>query len=119
MPARLARVLSRGGGTHQITERAVRMMVRAGYAQRWEASDGSVIISQLRSEPGGDVCDLWLAEGTLQPLLELHEQVIEWAKDQGCRKMRIIGRPGWQRCLENYTQTGVVLERDLWTDTIL
>ena len=113
---RLARVLSRGGAGHGITERAVRAMVRQGVAQRWEASDGSTLVTQLRSEPGGDVCDLWLAEGTLAPLLELHEQVCLWAKDQGCRKMRIIGRPGWQKVLSDYTQTGVVLERDLWVE---
>jgi hypothetical protein len=113
---RLARVLSRGGAGHGITERAVRAMVRQGLAQRWQASDGSVIVSQLRSEPGGDVCDLWLAEGTLAPLLELHEEVCAWARDQGCRKMRIIGRPGWQKVLSGYDQTGVVLERELWVE---
>jgi hypothetical protein len=113
---RLARVLSRGGGGHGITERAVRALVRQGVAQRWEASDGSVIVSQLRSEPSGDVCDLWLAEGSLEPLLELHQEVCAWARDQGCRKMRIVGRPGWQRVLTGYEQTGVVLEKQLWVE---
>jgi len=91
-------------------------MVRQGLAQRWQASDGSTIVSQLRSEPGGDVLDLWLAEGRLEPLLELHLEVQAWARDQGCRKMRIIGRPGWERVLTGYVKTGVVLECELWVE---
>jgi hypothetical protein len=88
---RLARVLARGPAGHGITERAVRAMVRQGVCQRWEASDGSTIISQLREEPGGCVLDIWLAEGSLQPLLVLHEEVYAWAKEQGCRKMTSFG----------------------------
>ena len=91
-------------------------MVRQGLAQRWEASDGSTVISQLRSEPGGDVCDIWLAEGALEPLIELHEQIVLWAKDQGCRKMRIIGRKGWLRVVPGYRETATVMERELWVE---
>jgi hypothetical protein len=112
---RLARVLA-GPLANGITEKMVRSMVRQGMAQRWETADKSTVVTMLRSEPGGDVCDVWLAEGTMAPLLELHEQICLWAKDQGCRKMRITGRDGWLRVVPGYRKIATVMERDLWAE---
>jgi hypothetical protein len=40
--------------------------------------------------------------------------VIEaWARSIGCDTMLIMGRPGWQRALEGYRRTAVVLEKKL------
>ena len=109
---RLARVLARqdSGG---ITERQVRSMVRQGLAQRWETADGSIVITQLKTENTGDVCLVWLAEGSLDPLLELHEAICAWAVEMGCKKMRIVGRDGWLRVVPGYRKVATVMERNL------
>lgn len=106
----LARVLRRFPGT---TPAAVLAEVRAGRAQLWDAGEGNVIVSQLRSEPGGEVCVMWLAAGELAPLIEKHEEIVRWAKGQGCVRMRIIGRRGWLKVLSSYREMGVVMERSI------
>ena len=109
---RLARVLARpeAGG---VTEQMVRLMVRQGLAQRWESNDGSVVISQLKSEPAGNVCLVWLAQGQLGPVVELHERICEWARKMDCKRMRIVGRKGWIRVVPGYREVATVMERDL------
>jgi hypothetical protein len=91
----------------------VRHMLRDGLCQRWDASDGSTVITRLRKEPDGEVCVVWLAEGTMEPLLELHERICEWAKEQGCDRMRIVGRDGWLRVVPGYRKVATVMEREL------
>lgn len=96
-----------------VTAAMVRQMMREGLAQRWEASDGSTVVTQLRQEPAGGVCLVWLAEGTMAPLLELHEAICAWAREQGCQRMRIVGRKGWLKVVPGYREVATVMERDL------
>lgn len=105
----LERVLARTGGG--VTARHVRLMCQQGKAQRWVTDDGSVVVTQLLSEPDGDVCSVWLAEGSLSPLLELHEKIVAWARAEGCVRMRITGRDGWLRVVPGYAKTATVMER--------
>ena len=113
--ASLERVLARPG-MGGVTLRHVRAMVAEGLAQRWVAADGSVVVTQLLHEPAGTVCLIYLAEGALASLLELHERILAWATGQGCVKMRIMGRRGWQRVLPGYRAIATVMERDLWAE---
>lgn len=53
---------------------------------------------------GGDNMSRWL------PLLE---QIETYARNEGCSCVRIYGRKGWSRVLENYAVKHVVLERPL------
>jgi hypothetical protein len=53
---------------------------------------------------GGKDMSRWLA------LLEIIEA---YARAEGCSRMRIFGRKGWQRVLETYHTTNIVLEKDL------
>lgn len=53
---------------------------------------------------GGDDMSNWLG---------LIEQIETYAKNEGCKRSRIIGRPGWQRVLANYRRSFVILERQL------
>jgi hypothetical protein len=36
-----------------------------------------------------------------------------WAKIEGCKKVTIVGRPGWMKLLRNYRQREVMLELEL------
>lgn len=106
----LDRVLARFPGT---TTDAVVRQVLDGEAQLFDAGPGSVIVTQLRDEPTGLICCIWLAAGELAPLLAKHEEVLAWARAQGCDRMRIVGRRGWLRTLPAYKEVGVVMETEL------
>lgn len=37
----------------------------------------------------------------------------EWARENGCERMRLLTRPGWERVLTDYKKTHVVLEKEI------
>ena len=45
--------------------------------------------------------------------LPLFELIEKYAAEEGCVKMRIYGRPGWQRVLQGYLPEYVILEKQL------
>lgn len=45
--------------------------------------------------------------------LPLIAEIEQFARDEGCSAMRIIGRKGWQRILADYKATYVVMDRKL------
>ena len=59
------------------------------------------------------VCTVTACSGhQMERWLPLFSRIEKYAKDEGC-KMRIYGRPGWQRVLDGYKVEHVVLEKDL------
>jgi hypothetical protein len=60
------------------------------------------------------VCVLTACGGRdMRRWLELLEQIEAYARAEGCSRIRIFGRKGWQRMLENYHVSNIVLERKL------
>ena len=45
--------------------------------------------------------------------LPLFSKIEQYAKDEGCSTMRIIGRKGWERVLDGYRVEYVILEKAL------
>lgn len=45
--------------------------------------------------------------------LPLLSRIEKYAKDEGCKCIRIYGRKGWERVLKNYRVEHVILERQL------
>lgn len=45
--------------------------------------------------------------------LAVHAKIEQYARDEGAKALRIIGRRGWQRALKDYRMTNVILEKDL------
>jgi hypothetical protein len=45
--------------------------------------------------------------------LPLFEKIEQYAKDEGCTKMRIYGRKGWERVLDGYKTNYVIIEKEL------
>ena len=64
---------------------------------------GSDLVCVLTACGGKDM-DSWL------PLLG---KIEEYAKAEGCKSLRIFGREGWQRVLDGYERSAVVLEKAL------
>ena len=60
------------------------------------------------------VCTLTACSGhQRERWLPLFVRIEKYAKDEGCRAMRIYGRPGWERVLDGYRREYVILEKAL------
>jgi len=61
-----------------------------------------------------NVCTLMACAGHgRERWLPLFERIEKYAKDEGCKTMRIFGRRGWERVLGGYHVEHVVLEKVL------
>ena len=45
--------------------------------------------------------------------LHLRARIEKYAKDEGCNRVRLYGRPGWERVLDGYRKEYVILEKIL------
>lgn len=105
--------LALAGRTHRLAD--VRAMVEAGEAQLW-AGGQSAMVTLIEDDPCERRLLIWLAGGDLDELLEEFRAPMErWARAQGCRRVLIIGRPGWERALKNHAYAPVarILAKEL------
>lgn len=105
--------LAHAGRTHSLTD--VKAMVAAGEAQLWVA-DAAAMVTMIEDDPCERRLLIWLAGGDLQTLLEQFRLPMErWAKAQGCRRVLLIGRPGWERALKTfgYAPAARILAKEL------
>lgn len=92
--------------------------VLAGDALLWLAYRKPVIeaaaVTQITQGDSGKVCTIVACGGSQRVRwLDLIGGIENYARQQDCRKTRIIGRKGWQRVLKKYSATKVLLERTL------
>lgn|SRR4051812_45926859 len=92
--ARLARALEYGGGTHTVDD--VIGMVRTGAAQFWEHGDGA-IVTELYQYPRLKAVSFWLMSGTIPDCMALEDDIVAWARGEGCTVAISTGRKGWGR----------------------
>jgi N-acyl-L-homoserine lactone synthetase len=62
------------------------------------------------------VCDLRITTGEqFERWFNYMDQICEWARKEGCKKMEIFARPGWERILKHkgFRKTHVQIEREL------
>lgn len=60
------------------------------------------------------VCTLTACSGhQRERWLPLFVTIEKYAKAEGCKAMRIYGRPGWERVLDGYRREYVILEKAL------
>lgn len=88
-----------------------------GDALVWIAFNGSIkaAASTVLQKIGPEkVCVLTACGGNdMHDWLPLLAKIEAYAKAEGCKAMRIFGRAGWQRVLDGYEQSAVVLEKAL------
>ena len=93
-----------------------------GTMQLWVAWDNEVkkvkcvCVTELRQYPKYKVCDCKITTGTnFKSWVDFMDLVMKWAQKQGCKKMEIFTRPGWERILKpkGFVKTHVQLERIL------
>lgn len=80
----------------------------------WLAWNGTSIEAAATTQLIRPVCVLTACSGhQRERWLPLFERIENYAQDEGCSTMRIIGRPGWQRVLDGYRVEYVILEKAL------
>jgi hypothetical protein len=96
--------------------------LKSGHMQLWMAVDGKsnkvicVCVTEIRKYPNHKVCDLRITTGEqFERWVGFMDQICEWARSNGCKKMEIFARPGWERILKQrgFNKTHVQLEKDL------
>lgn len=96
---------------HDIVD--VRQAIEAGNAQLW-CGDKSVLVTELIAFPRRKVCRVWLAAGDKTELVEAMLPDVEaWAAEKGCAAVEVVGRKGWARLLDGYTQPAVCLSKEI------
>jgi hypothetical protein len=109
----LAAALAQAGGTHRLED--VRRLVESGQAQFWAAADAAVV-TVVEEDPCERRLLVWLAGGRLATLLgEMLPGVEAWARGQGCARLLLIGRAGWERAMKpmGYAPLARVIAKDL------
>ena len=102
--------LAYGGGTHTLTQ--VLDAIIAGKAQFF-SMENSAIVTEIVDYPQKSTCRIWLAGGNMDELMEAEKQICQWAREQGCSGMEVVGRKGWERQLKEYTPASIILTKEL------
>lgn len=103
--------LARSGGTHDWYDIVAGVM--NGNLQLWPKPEG-VLVTEIITYPRKRVLNVFLGGGKLTELEAMHEEVIAWAKEQGCTCARISGRKGWERAYKarGWVPLFVTLEKE-------
>lgn len=94
--------LEYSGGTHDFID--ICEGVYKGTMQLWP-SKNCCIVTELIVYPQKKVLNVFLGggdRGSLAEILSMHDDVINWAQDQGCSGVSITGRFGWEKHLKKY-----------------
>lgn len=91
--------------------------LRAERALLWVIWDGksflAAAISQLIKVPRGKLCLLVACGGTAESWPAALAPIEDYAKAEGCARMRIQGRPGWSRVFPAYKTEWLSMEKEL------
>lgn len=110
----IRRATERGGGDFDRTETEV----LAGLQLLWIVSDDGALqaaaTTQLVNEGQGKACIIVACSGRQsERWLPLIVGIEDYAKAEGCKTMRVIGRKGWERVLSGYRAKYVTLEKEI------
>jgi hypothetical protein len=82
----------------------VKEWLEKGIMQLWVAYDTQenkvkcVCVTEIRQYPNYKVCDCKITTGTdYKSWVDFMDNVVNWARSLGCKKMEIFTRPGWER----------------------
>ena len=109
----------RAGGF--ISEEHIKEHCKQGTMQLWMAvTDANEIlcvgVTEIRDYPNYKVCDAKIVTGKrYKEWFDQIDKVAEWAKEQGCKKMELFARPGWEKVMKpkGYVKTHVQIEKIL------
>ena len=67
--------------------------------QLWPSPRGC-IVTEIVVYPRKKALNVFLGGGELDQLLDMHNDVTDWAKSYGCEALTITGRFGWKKPLK-------------------
>jgi len=92
--------LNKGGDTHNFKD--VVDGVLSGKMQLWLNANGCAV-TELVVYPNKKVLHVFLAGGDkgqgIKQVTDMHDDAVEWGKQQGCVGMTVTGRKGWKKVL--------------------
>lgn len=96
----------------------LRALIDEGQVYLWVAIKGGQIICAAALEfvqyPQKRACRLIsVAGGTRNEWLHHRLSIDQWARDNDCDTIELVGRPGWRKVLPDWKYS-VLLEKDLW-----
>jgi hypothetical protein len=94
--------LAYSGGTHTFED--IVDGIAEGRFQLWPSERGC-LVTEIVVYPRKKILNVFLGGGELAQLADMHRDVIEWAKAQGCQAASITGRKGWERAFRQYGWT--------------
>lgn len=81
----------------------------------WIVWDGQAVcgaaLTKLVKAPSGLVCYILAAGGVGGKILPSYASLLNYAKNEGCVKMRYEGRSGWARVVGDFDRVGVIMEQ--------
>lgn len=115
----LKRALQFADGEFTLEE--ARGSIADGRFQLWLAWDGAerratgAGVTEIFDYPRKRVCFLvlWASEAPRPRWLDGLQTVERWARENGCKAMRLLGRKGWGRVLDGYRPQYTVFVRSL------
>lgn len=98
--------------------RQVEAHVLAGRSLLWivaaERTFIAAVVTDLTQIDGEKYCEIVACGGTgLERWLPFIGRLEQYARDENCKAVRIIGRPGWTRLLGDYRAKRVTMEKEL------
>lgn len=109
----LEAALAHAGRTHRLAD--VRAIIDAAEGQLW-VGDRAAMVTLVEDDPCERRLLIWLAGGDFDELVRRLRPAAEtWARRQGCRRVLIIGRAGWERALapEGYAPLARIIAKEL------
>lgn len=109
--------LEREGGL--LVASAIREDLKAERRQLWGYQAPEIIIvavTELYQSPKGLMCLIQAGCGTETQKGQIEQIIFEierWAKSQGCTRIRLGGRYGWKRRLKDFSEVGIILEKEI------
>jgi hypothetical protein len=91
--------LEYSGGTHTFSD--VVNGLNKGVLQLWPTPRGC-IVTEIVVYPKKKVLNVFLGGGELDQILDMHKDVMDWAKVQGCTALSMSGRSGWKKPLKEH-----------------
>jgi hypothetical protein len=91
--------LEYSGGTHNFED--IVDGLASGKMQLWPAPKGC-IVTEIVVYPRKKVLNVFLGGGKLEQIMDMHKDVIAWAKAQDCEALTMHGRFGWKKPLAEY-----------------
>ena len=88
--------LEYGGGTHNLED--VAMALHKDNMLLWPTNE-SVLVTEVQQYPRCKHYHVFLGAGNMDELKEVMPFVIKRAKEEGCSKVTLTGRRGWEKVL--------------------